>query len=182
MQAKDQKHPHATRIIVSQQQIQEAVKRCAKAVSSFVEGKGEGVVFVCVLKGAFYFFSDVVRAFSDRPYEIDFCKLASYSGVGSTGKVEMQLPCRSNLHGKHVVVFEDIVDTGLSLAFLRDYFQKEGVASVMICALLKKNGIAAGDVQADFVGIEAPNTFLIGYGLDCDEKHRLYLDIRELES
>ena len=173
---KEQKHT----VVVSQQQIANAVQRCVQVVEKHLVGKGDHVIFICVLKGAFYFFSDVVRHFSERPYEIDFCKLSSYEGVGSKGHVEMQLPCRTSVRGKHAVVFEDIVDTGLSLSFLRNYFKSEGVASLMICTLLQKPELRVVDAHADFVGIEVPNKFLIGYGLDCDEKHRLRLDIREL--
>jgi len=162
------------------QEIQAAVQRCIQAVDKHLAGKGNEVILICVLKGAFYFFNDVVRHFSDRSYEIDFCKLSSYEGEGSTGRVDMQLPCRTPVQGKHAVVFEDIVDTGLSLDFLRKYFNSEGVESLMICTLLQKSELLKVDVQADFVGIEVPSKFLVGYGLDCDEKHRLHLDIREL--
>lgn len=174
--SKEQKHS----VIVTKQQISSAIQRCVQAVEKHLSGKGDNVTLICVLKGAFYFFNDVVRHFSDRSYEIDFCKLSSYNGMGSKGHIEMQLPCRTSVRGKHVIVFEDIVDTGLSLSFLRNYFKSEGVASLMICTLLQKPEAKIVDTHADFVGIDVPSKFLVGYGLDCDEKHRLHLDIREL--
>jgi hypoxanthine phosphoribosyltransferase len=167
-------------VIVSPEEIQKAVQACVQAVKKHLEPKDKNVVFICVLKGAIYFFNDVIRHFSNSPYEIDFCKLASYEGTSTTGKIDMQLPCRTAVKGKHAVVFEDIVDSGLSLKFLQDYFKSEGVESLMVCTLLQKPDMLKIDVKADFVGINVPNKFLVGYGLDCDERHRLHLDIREL--
>ena len=167
-------------IVVSREEIQKIVERCAQAVKKHLKDKKGQFMMICVLKGAVFFFRDVLEHFNEVEYEIDFCKLSSYSGGGSTGRIDMELPCQSDLENKHIIVFEDIVDTGLSIDFLRNYFASKKVASLMICALLDKPGMRKNNVKVDFIGTKVPNAFLVGYGLDYDQKYRLLKDICDL--
>ncbi len=165
-------------IYISSEEIQQAAVRCADAVNHFLEDKSGGVVLVCVLKGAIFFFSDVLKHLSQiKDCELDVCRVKSYENDSSTGRIEVLLDCKAAVEGKHVVLFEDIVDTGLTLDFLRAHFEKRGVASLMVCTLLDKPSRRKVSVDVEFAAITVPDKFLVGYGLDYNQKYRLLNDI-----
>ena len=168
-------------LVVSDHEITDTTLRCAQAIRTHLNNKSGEVIFVCILKGALFFFRDVLALFEDTNYEIDFCKLTSYSANNSTGKIDMQLPCQTDVNQKHVIVFEDIVDTGLSVDFLRSYFHAKNVKSLMICALLDKPEMRKISVQVDFTGITVPKAYLVGYGLDFNQKYRLLKGVYRIE-
>ncbi len=159
------------KVLISQAQIQEKVKELAAALSK--EYAGKDPVFVGVLKGVVMFFADMVRSI-DIPCQIDFMWISSYSGTSSTGKMQVKRDVSTELKGRHVVILEDIFDTGNSLEFTYHHLLSKEPASLKICTLLDKpsrrrEGVT---VQADYVGYVIPNEFVVGYGLDYNEHYR----------
>ena len=130
-------------------------------------------VFVGVLKGVVVFYADMIRAF-DAPCQLDFMWVSSYQGTQSTGNMVVRKDVTTDLTGRHVVILEDILDTGRSLRFVVDHLKSKGAASVKICTLLDKpEGRVPGyEIQAEYTGFSIPNAFVVGYGLDYDEKYR----------
>jgi hypoxanthine phosphoribosyltransferase len=145
--------------------------------------EGKQLVLIGVLNGAFIFLADLARAI-DMELEIDFIRVASYGdAAASSGSVVLRKEPELDLAGKHVLVVEDIVDSGLTVAWLRDYFAaKHQAASVKICALIDKQERRTAPVQADYAGFQAASGFLVGYGLDCAQKYRNLLDIRAVKA
>lgn len=141
----------------------------------------EPVVAVCVLKGAFIFFADLVRAMSIEP-EIDFLRLASYgSETSSSGNVFLSKDLEIDIEGKNVLIVEDIVDTGRSMEYLVRLMERRGAKSVRICALIDKVERRQREVRVDFVGFPLPKGFVVGYGLDYAERYRGLPAVYELK-
>lgn len=142
---------------------------------------GETPVFIGVLQGACIFLADLLRAVS-IDCEVDFCRLSSYGGgKTSNGRVvEQEGVARLDLAGRHVIVVEDIVDTGRTMAHLMERIAEQGAASVRIAALMRKPDAARLHVPLDYVGFRAPNRFLVGYGMDYMEAGRHLPDIYAL--
>jgi hypoxanthine phosphoribosyltransferase len=157
------------RLLYSSERISAEVSRLAAAISTDY-GK-ETLLLIVVLKGAFFFAADLARQIR-CPIEMDFVKLVSYRGTQSTGTVEITKDYESAVTGRHVLVVEDIVDTGLSLAFLLERLQSEQPRSIRVCTLLDKKGHREVDIVPDYTGIVCENGFLVGYGLDLDEQYR----------
>jgi hypoxanthine phosphoribosyltransferase len=134
--------------------------------------RGQELVVVGVLKGSVLFFADLVRQI-DLPLSIDFLGLSSYgSGTESSGVVRITSDLSRPIEGKHVLVIEDIVDTGLTMQFLLDNLNTRRPASVRICALLEKPSRAKTKIPIHYKGFVIPDEFVVGYGLDFDEKFR----------
>jgi hypoxanthine phosphoribosyltransferase len=171
-------HP-GKRLLFSQQEIASAVDRLAEEVSRDYQGKIP--VLVGVLKGVFIFMADLVRRL-DLPLEIDFVRLSSYrSGRQTSGEVEMEQDLTCPIKGRDVLVVEDIIDTGLTLAFLLEYLNMQAPESLRLCALLDKPSRRETQVKIDYLGLTVPDGFLVGYGLDCDQRYRNLPDIWVLE-
>jgi len=133
---------------------------------------GEKLVAVCVLKGAFMFFSDLVGRLTCEP-ELDFVRLASYGqGMESSRSINFTKDVELSLKGKHVLIVEDIVDTGCSMDFLLRQFAARGALSLRLVSLIDKHERRELPVHVDFVGFSVPEGFLIGYGIDYAEKYR----------
>lgn len=130
-------------------------------------------LLVCVLKGGVIFLSDLSRALS-IPHEIDFMAISSYGGtrVESSGVVRILMDLNTNIEGRHVLVVEDIIDTGRTLNYIIETFLTRNPASLKICALLNKSDRREVPVQLDYVGFDIPNEFVVGYGLDFNELYR----------
>jgi hypoxanthine phosphoribosyltransferase len=124
-----------------------------------------------VLKGSFVFLADLMRELDFR-LEMDFACCRSYHGTGSSGKINMTLPPRAALASRHVLVVEDIVDTGLTTDYLLGFIRKEHPSSLHLCALLDKPSRRKMEVKIDYLGFTVPDKFVVGYGLDCDEQYR----------
>jgi len=122
-------------------------------------------LFISILSGAFVFAADLIRAFHG-PCEISFVKLTSYSGTQSSGSVQTVMGIDAALEGRHVVVVEDIVDTGRTLHFFLDYLRSQHPASLCTVAFLRKPTAAVFPVEVDLVGFDIPDRFVVGYGLD----------------
>ena len=159
------------KVLLSEEQIQKKVEELAAILSK--EYAGKNPIFVGVLKGVVIFFADMVRRIT-VPCEIDFMCLSSYGGTNSTGNVMVKKDLSVDIKGRHVVILEDIYDTGNSLAFLHKYLLDRQPASLKICTLLdkperRKPGI---DLKPEYVGFTIPNEFVVGYGLDFNEFYR----------
>ena len=164
-------HKDIQEILLSEEQIKNRVAQLGQELLRDYGDKNP--VFVGVLKGVVVFYADMIRAF-DAPCELDFMRVSSYRGTQSTGNVVVRQNVTVDLTGRHVVILEDILDTGRSLEFVCDHLRRKGAASVNICTLLDKpEGRAPGvTLRADYVGFTIPNAFVVGYGLDFDEKYR----------
>jgi len=157
-------------VLFTKQQIQETVEKLARQITAEYEGKNPLVLGV--LKGSFIFMADLVRLL-DIPLEIDFISLSSYgSKKESSGKVKMVRGLRAPIKGRHILVVEDIVDAGITMDFLVGYLRRKGAASIKICALFDKPSRRQVPVKVDYSGFEVPDAFVVGYGLDFDEKYR----------
>ena len=167
------------RILLGRQEIAETVKRLASEISRDYQGRNP--LLIGILKGSFMFMADLVRLL-DFPLEVEFIGLSSYGREkDSSGKVSVVQGLRSPIKGKDVLVIEDIVDTGLTTAFLLDYLSQEKPASLKLCALTDKPSRRQVPVNIDYLGLTVPDKFLVGYGLDWDEKFRNLPDICVLE-
>ena len=159
------------KVLISQEQIRAKVQEMAAQISA--EYADKDPVFVGVLKGVVIFFADMVREIS-IPCEIDFMCLSSYGGTNSSGNVVVKKDLSVDIKGRHVVILEDIYDTGRSLDFTRKYLLSKEPASLKICTLLDKpeRRNPAVTLQPDYTGFVIPNEFVVGYGLDFNEHYR----------
>ena len=158
-------------VLISEEAIQEKVRELAAILSEKFDGKDP--VFVGVLKGVAVFFGDMIKRIS-VPCQIDFMWISSYAGTNSTGKMQVKKDVSTDLKGRHVVILEDIFDTGHSLDYTYKHLLTKEPASLTICTLLDKPSRRdpAVTLKADYVGFEIPNAFVVGYGLDYDEHYR----------
>lgn len=161
-------------LFISRERIAEAVHRLAREIEA--QYPGDMPLFVGVLKGSFIFLADLVREI-ERPVEMDFLRLSSYSGTSSTGLVRPRSGVTSPVRARDVLVVEDIVDTGLTTTYTKGYFRRRSAASVKLCTLLDKPARRRVEIAPDFVGFTIANEFVVGYGLDMDEKYRHLADI-----
>jgi hypoxanthine phosphoribosyltransferase len=158
------------RILLTRQQIQQRVEELGKEISQAYGNLNP--IFIGVLNGAFIFLADLMRAVS-IPCEMDFIKLSSYGDEQtSSGEVKMIKDYDALVHDRHVIIVEDIVDSGLSISFLREKFRLQNTASIRFCTLLLKPESAQVDFPLDFVGFRIPPEFVVGYGLDHRQKYR----------
>ena len=148
-----------------QERIEAAVAAVAERMNAELAGREP--LFLCVLNGAFMFAADLMKMVS-VPCQISFVKLASYSGTHSTGTVKQLIGLNESLEGRTVVIVEDIVDTGKTMEGLVAQVRALGAADVRVATLLYKPGNCTADVRLDYVGLEIPNDFIVGYGLDYD--------------
>ncbi len=156
--------------LLSRKQIASIVKGLADQISKDYQKKE--LVLVCILKGAFMFLSDLIRHLQ-VPVQIDFVRLASYgAGMQTSGRIEITKDIETPIEGKDVLIIEDIIDSGRTLQFLKNRLSLANPRSVKICALLDKKARREVEIEADYVGKEVPNVFVIGYGIDFNENYR----------
>jgi len=132
---------------------------------------GQTLVVVAVLKGSFVFVADLVRSIA-LPLEVEFIGISSYAGTSSTGVVQITQDLSRSIEGEHVLLVEDIIDSGLTMSYLLDNLSTRHPASVQVCALLEKPARAKVRVPIAYKGFEIPDEFVVGYGLDVDGKYR----------
>ena len=162
--------PKLGEIVLSEEQIQQRIAELGAEITRDYEGRPP--LLVAVLKGAFVFMSDIARAI-DLPVEFDFMAISSYgSATKSSGVVRIVKDLDLDLTGRHVIVVEDIIDSGLTLNYLRRNLMARGPASLEVCALIVREGRQADDVGLKYVGFTIPPAFVIGYGLDVAERYR----------
>lgn len=158
-------------ILLSEEQIQSKVKELAAQLSKDYEGKDP--IFVGVLKGVVMFYADFVKNFEGH-CQMDFMWISSYAGTSSTGNMVVKKDVSAGIEGRHVVILEDIFDTGSSLEFTYHHLLAKNPASLKICTLLDKpeRRRAGITVKPDYTGFVIPNKFVVGYGLDFNEHYR----------
>jgi len=167
------------KVLINRQEIENTVCRLAEQINRDYSNRKP--VLVAVLKGAFVFLADLVRHI-DLDLEVDFICLSSYErGRKSSGKVRVVQDICTDIRNRDVIIIEDIIDTGLTTDFLLNYLKQRGFASVRLCALTSKPLRRQVAVTIDYLGFEVPDKFLVGYGLDWDEKFRQLADICFIE-
>ena len=159
---------------IAEAEIKERVKALAQQISKDMEGKTP--LFLGVLNGAFIFAADLMREMT-IPCEISFVKLASYQGTTSTGKIQEVLGINENLSGRHVIILEDIVESGQTMKRMIESLGTRNPASVHICTLFFKPDKLQEDLTLDYVAFRIPDDFIVGYGLDYDHQGRELKDI-----
>lgn len=166
-------------MLIPQAEIESAVERLASAIAR--EYREKNPLLLGILKGSFVFMADLIRKL-DFPLEVDFIRLSSYgSGQQTQDRVKVVQGLRLSVRGRHVLVVEDIVDTGITVAFLLEYLKKKKPASLQLCALTDKPSRRRVPVTIDYLGLTVPDKFIVGYGIDYDEKYRNLPDIYYLE-
>ncbi len=156
--------------LLSQEQIASIVQGLANQISKDYAGKE--LVLVCILKGAFMFLSDLIR-YLRIPVQVDFVRLASYgSGMKTSGKIEITKDVEIPIEKKDVLIIEDIIDSGRTLQFLKDRLALLNPLSIKVCALLDKKARREVDMEADYLGTEVDDIFIVGYGIDFNENYR----------
>ncbi len=156
-------------ILFSEEQLAKRTAELGREISADYRGKTP--LFVGILRGCIMFYSDLMKNIS-VDCNMDFMCLSSYSGTSSTGQVRTMLDLRESIKGRHVVIVEDIVDTGLTLDYLMANLRSRGAASLEICCLLDKPCNRKAEVHPKYVGFTVQNEFVIGYGLDYNELYR----------
>ncbi len=163
---------------ISRKELDFAVATMAKQVEN--DFADELPIFVGVLNGAFMVVSDFMKHYS-RPCEVSFVKMSSYEGTSTTNQVKELIGLHQDLNGRSVIVIEDIVDTGNTVAELKKIFKAKGVKSFKIATLFFKPDAFLQDIKLDYVGIRIPNKFIVGYGLDYDGLGRNLPEIYQLK-
>ena len=157
------------RVLLSRKEIDEKVAEIGKKISEDYEGKEP--VFVGVLKGCFIFMADLMRNISVN-CSVDFMAVSSYQGTNSTGAVKINKDLSQDICGRDVIIVEDILDSGVTLNYLKSYLSVREPASIKIVTLLDKPARRKADIYADYYCFNVPDAFVVGYGLDYDEKYR----------
>ena len=158
------------RVLLSEDEIREKVRELGGKITA--DYKNSNLMLVTVLKVAVVFLADLMRQI-DVPAEIDFMVVSSYgSGVKSSGVVKIVKDLDVPLAGKDILIVEDILDSGLTLSYIKELLESRGPRSIRIATLLDKPSRRKVDLQADYIGFSVPDEFVIGYGLDYDEKYR----------
>lgn len=163
-------HDDILEVLVSEEQLKEKVTELGAQISRDYEGKD--LLLVSILKGAVVIMADIMRAVT-IPCAIDFMQVSSYgSGTTSSGLVKIIKDLDQDLSGKDLLIVEDVLDTGITLSNLVPMLKMRNPNSVKICAILDKPSRRKADIKADYTGFEIPDAFVVGYGLDYDEKYR----------
>ena len=171
--------PTGLNVLIKHQEIEREVAKLARAIRHDYAGKDP--LIIGILKGSFIFMADLVREIA-MPLEIDFIRLSSYgSGTESSGKIKVLSRLNEQVTGRHVLVVEDIIDTGLTTAYFIRYLKRKRPASVRLCALTEKPSRRKTDVKIDYLAFTVPDKFIVGYGIDWNEKYRNLPDICYIE-
>lgn len=158
------------RVYFTEEELKDKVHELGQELSR--EYAGKYPIFVSVLKGSFVFMADLMREV-DIYCDVDFMTVSSYGrGTTTTGAVKIIKDLSYNIEGRHLIIIEDILDSGITLSYLKNYLNIRNPASIKICTLLDKPARRKADIMADYVGFICPDEFIVGYGLDYDEKYR----------
>lgn len=157
-------------ILYNEETLNAKVEELGRTITN--DYKGKAPFLIGVLKGCFVFMADIARAI-DLPCDIDFMAVSSYgNGTSSTGAVNITKDLSRDIEGRDVIIIEDILDSGITLSYLKSYLNNRRPASIKICTLLDKPARRASDIRADYIGFTCPDEFVVGYGLDYAEKYR----------
>lgn len=158
------------RVFFTEEQLAQRVKEMGRQIAD--DYRGQNPVFIGILKGSFVFMADLMRAI-DIHCTIDFMAVSSYgNGTKTTGAVKITKDLSHDIEGRPVIVVEDILDSGLTLNYLRTYLEVRKPASIKICTLMDKPARRRAPIHADYVGFDCPDAFIVGYGLDYAEQYR----------
>jgi hypoxanthine phosphoribosyltransferase len=166
-------------ILFTTDEIEATVKKLAAEIRQDYHDKCP--LLLGVLKGSFMFMADLIRLL-DFPLEVEFVRLSSYGSRKSPGKIKLVQGVQSKIKDRHVLVIEDIIDTGLTTAFVLDYLGKKKPASLKLCTLTDKPSRRKIPVNIDYCGLTVPNKFIVGYGIDWNERFRHLPDIYAMEN
>jgi len=162
-------------VLIPSEVLKEKVKELGRIISE--DYKGKDLVVICVLKGGVVFYADLIREIT-VPMEMDFMAVSSYgASTRSSGVVKIMKDLDTNINDKHVLIVEDIIDTGLTLKHLKELLSTRGPLSVKICSALDKPSRRKVDIEIEYKGIEIPDKFVVGYGLDYSGKYRNLPDV-----
>ncbi|MBP1757424.1 MAG: hpt [Firmicutes bacterium] len=166
------------RILIPKSEIDIMCRRLGEQITH--DYKGKEIILIGVLKGAFVFMADLAR-YIDVPCRIDFMSVSSYgSGTRTSGVVRITKDLDSDISGKHIIVVEDIVDTGLTLKHLRELLSTRNPASIALCTAFDKPDRRKVELEVEYTGLQIPDEFIVGYGLDFDGKYRNLPDVSVL--
>ena len=158
------------KVLITKEEIDVRIKEVADQITA--DYNGESVLFVCILKGAIHFFSDLTREI-DLPLTMDFMAISSYgAGTTSSGEVKMLKDLDKTINGKHVIIVEDIIDSGNTLSYFVKILQQKNPNSIKICAFLDKKDCRQTPIEVDYKCFDVKPVFVIGYGLDYAERYR----------
>ena len=157
------------RVLISAEELEAHVAEIGAQISRDFEGKDP--IFIGVLKGCFIFMADLMRHVSIR-CSMDFMAASSYSGTTSTGAVKINKDLSEDIEGRHIIIVEDILDSGVTLNYLKNFLMVRRPASISIATLMDKPARRKADVYADYSCFEIPDAFVVGYGLDYNERYR----------
>ena len=157
------------RVLITEEELHEKVAAMGAQISRDFRGKDP--LFVGVLKGCFIFMADLLRCVDIR-CAMDFMAVSSYSGVKSTGAVKINKDLSEDIAGRHIIIVEDILDSGITLNYLKNFLMQRGPASISIATLMDKPARRKAPVYADYSCFEIPDAFVVGYGLDYNERYR----------
>ena len=171
-------HPDLARVIISAEAIQARVEELARQIEADYSAD-DPIYMVGILKGAFIFLADLTRALT-VPHIVDFMAVSSYGKSTATGEVRLLMDLREPIANRHVLIVEDIIDSGQTLHYLYRLLQGRGPASLKTCALVRKQRECI-EVPVDYLGFDIPDVWVVGYGLDFADKHRTLPFIAELK-
>ena len=158
--------------LIEKEKIKQRIDEIANQISK--DYNGEDITIICVLKGAAYFALDLSKKIKKSDVIMDFVKVSSYgkNQRETTGNINFKLDISENIEGKNVIIVEDIIDSGITLNYLYNYLNKKNPKTLKICVLLDKKERRVKPIKVDYTGFEIDNKFVLGYGLDYDEKYR----------
>lgn len=157
------------KVLINEEQINERLDELANQLME--EYKGKDLMFLCILKGSIFFTVELAKRIKNN-IQFEFIEVSSYENNESTGKVKLNKDITDSIEGKEVIIIEDIVDTGRTLSFLKEYLLQKKPASLKICSLLDKPSRRVIPIEADYVGFSIENKFVLGYGLDDEQNYR----------
>ena len=161
--------PENLKVLYSMEELQTRIREMGKQISE--DYKGKEIVIVSILKGAIFYTVDLMKNL-DLEVVLDFMKVSSYEGTESTGTINIKQDLTMDIEGKHVLIVEDIIDTGRTLKKLKEELLKRNPASLKITCLMDKKERRVVELEADYVCFDIPNKFVVGYGFDIDDKYR----------
>jgi hypoxanthine phosphoribosyltransferase len=165
-------------VFINEAEISKEISSLADKINN--EYQGKEVIFIAILNGAFMFASDLIKLITIS-CEISFVKVSSYNGTSSKGRVDELIGLNAKIEGKHVIILEDIVDSGITIDKIKTLMITEDPASVKVCTLLYKPMAFLGKKEPDYIGFSIPNKFVVGFGLDYNEKGRNLREIYQLK-
>lgn len=159
------------KVLIDEEKLNKRIKEVAEEISK--DYKNEEIVLICILKGAAYFAIDLSKRITDSVVILDFMKASSYGNSReSTKNVELTIDLSTNIENKNVIIVEDIIDSGYTLNYLHDYLKNKNPKTLKICVLLDKKERRKKEIKVDYTAFEVENKFIVGYGLDYEDKYR----------